>query len=152
MKINLIKTNGGFIPADNQAREFLDKQKAGAYLVANITKPRNAKFHRKYFALLNVGFDLWTPEPIDNERWGAPEKDFDTFRGECISRAGFYIPVFSTKGELRLKAQSISFANMDEIKFSNLYDKTLNVMLKLAPNHVTKELIDEAVDNIMSFS
>ena len=156
MKINLKKVFGGFVPADPQATEYMDKQANGTYLTCEIKKPRNGKFHRKYFALLNTGFEWWNPfvPEIENDiqKYGVPEKNFERFRKEVIILAGYCDPVFNTRGELRLEAKSISFANMDDDVFADLYDKTLNVLLKLAPSHIKKQDFEIAVEHYMSFA
>ncbi|OVZ87175.1 hypothetical protein CBW54_10460 [Yersinia kristensenii] len=49
-------------PATPDVRDFLHyKVKLGAILTADFKQVRNPKFHRKYFSLLNLGFDYWTP-------------------------------------------------------------------------------------------
>lgn len=55
-------SHGVLIPATPESRDFLrDKCKPGTVLVADFRKPRNSAFHRKFFALLNLGFEYWEP-------------------------------------------------------------------------------------------
>lgn len=50
------------IPATPNAREFLEKKvRMGGILYADFKQARNPAFHRKFFALLNLGFDYWQP-------------------------------------------------------------------------------------------
>lgn len=60
---SFVKSAGGvLIPATPDAREFIDKKFCmGAVLYADFKQARNAAFHRKFFALLNLGFDYWQP-------------------------------------------------------------------------------------------
>ncbi|CNF15125.1 Protein of uncharacterised function (DUF1367) [Yersinia bercovieri] len=54
--------NETLTPATPDVRDFLHyKVKLGAILTADFKQVRNPKFHRKYFSLLNLGFDYWTP-------------------------------------------------------------------------------------------
>ncbi|WP_142298480.1 DUF1367 family protein, partial [Klebsiella pneumoniae] len=49
------------IPASPDAREFVKKIRLGAVLYSDFKQARNPAFHRKFFALLNLGFDYWQP-------------------------------------------------------------------------------------------
>lgn len=43
------------------SRIYRQKFRLGAVLYADFKQARNAAFHRKFFALLNLGFDYWQP-------------------------------------------------------------------------------------------
>ncbi|EOG1814431.1 DUF1367 family protein, partial [Klebsiella pneumoniae] len=60
---SFVKAPGGvLIPATPDAREFLEKKvRMGGILYADFKQARNPAFHRKFFALLNLGFDYWQP-------------------------------------------------------------------------------------------
>lgn len=62
-QLSFIKSgNETLTPATPDVRDFLYyKVKLGAILTADFKQVRNPKFHRKYFSLLNLGFDYWTP-------------------------------------------------------------------------------------------
>lgn len=62
-QLSFIKSsNDTLTPATPEVRDFLHyKVKLGAILTADFKRIRNPKFHRKYFSLLNLGFDYWTP-------------------------------------------------------------------------------------------
>jgi len=62
-ELQLIKQSDGIlIPATPESSDFLQSNcKLGAVLVAEFTKVRNPAFHRKFFALLNLGFEYWEP-------------------------------------------------------------------------------------------
>jgi len=50
------------IPATPETRELLQsKIKLGAVLIAEFKQVRNAAFHRRFFALLNLGFEYREP-------------------------------------------------------------------------------------------
>lgn len=55
-------SNDTLVPANPAARDFLhSKIKCGDVLYADFKKARNPRFHRKYFALLNLGYEYWEP-------------------------------------------------------------------------------------------
>ncbi|MED5757826.1 DUF1367 family protein [Enterobacter roggenkampii] len=62
-QLQLIKQSSGIlIPATPETSDFLhSKCKLGAVLVADFKQVRNPAFHRKFFALLNLGFEYWEP-------------------------------------------------------------------------------------------
>lgn len=62
-QLHLIKQSQGvLIPATQETSEFLQsKCRLGAVLEADYKLVRNPAFHRRYFALLNLGFDYWEP-------------------------------------------------------------------------------------------
>ena len=62
-QLQLIKQNSGIlIPATPETSDILQsKIKLGAVLVAEFKQVRNPAFHRRFFALLNLGFEYWEP-------------------------------------------------------------------------------------------
>lgn len=62
-ELQLIKQSAGIlIPASPETSEILhSKIKLGAVLVAEFRQVRNPAFHRRFFALLNLGFEYWEP-------------------------------------------------------------------------------------------
>ncbi|HUW76246.1 MAG TPA: DUF1367 family protein [Gallionella sp.] len=116
--------------------------------------PRNGKFHRKYFALLDVGFDAWEPNRKRKSYKGRPmEKNREQFREDIIIRAGYYVQTFDIDGKMTLRAQSISFAKMDDLKFEALYQATITVLLRdVCEHYKTRANLDALVDQIMGFA
>jgi hypothetical protein len=149
--VTLMKsTNGALIPCDAGAQEFIAKLKAGAGVRAKISKVRNINFHRKFFALLNIGFEAW--ETPDLEYAGMKvEKEFERFRKDVTILAGFYTPVYNMKGEVRLEAKSIAFGNMSEDEFERVYSAVANVLLTRILKNYTREDLDSVVEQIMGF-
>lgn len=133
MKIYLIKRSDGvFIPAYDSDHENSKKIHAGEMVSCEITRPRNIEFHKKFFALLNMGFD--NQEFYDN---------FEDFRAVMILKAGFYHTIKTDKGIVYMP-KSISFAKMDELEFEELYDKMIDVLIKELK--ITEEvLLDEII-------
>jgi hypothetical protein len=68
--------------------------------------------------------------------------------------AGFRRPVVNIKGELRLEADSISFASMDEERFQECYGAVFNVLWDMILSRVdgmTQEEVDRLVDQMLSY-
>mgnify|MGYP000545448444 CR=1 FL=1 len=121
MEILLVKQlNGSFKPAFDSDYENAKKFKLNEVVKCKITKPRNIKFHKKFFALVNLVFN--NQEKINN---------IDYFREELTIEAGFFEEYTGFNGERKKQAKSISFASMDEFEFNELYSKFIEVSIKV---------------------
>ncbi len=62
-QLQLIQPSYGIlIPATPESSDFLhSKCRLGSVLEADFKQLRNSAFHRKFFALLNLGFEYWEP-------------------------------------------------------------------------------------------
>ena len=151
MEITLVKHQNLLMPASHQDQELLGGIKAGQGVTVTLKKKRHIQFHRKYFALLNLGFDAW--EVSEQEYKGVSvEKNFERFRKDIVILAGFYTPVTNIKGETRLEAKSISFSNMKENEFNKLYKKTIDVLLKRVLKNYTADDVDRVVNELLNFN
>ena len=146
MDIYLIKTtNENFVPAYDSDRENSVRFPPGEIVKANITKPRNVGFHKKYFAMLNLMYQ--NQDHFDY---------FENFRSYYQMRAGFYKIILVPQGRLeKIKIKrptgelhwptSISFANMDQLEFENVYNRVLDRLLEDIPMDrvdIEKELVE----------
>ena len=60
-ELSFIKTSGGLVPHTDHDKVIFDKWKLGAVIAGNFKQVRNPRFHRKFFALLNLTFDYYEP-------------------------------------------------------------------------------------------
>ena len=152
MNLTLSKVPNGFMPADQETKDFHDKMKVGEIIHGYFKKIRNPRFHRKLFALLNLAFEYWEPGEI-NSKYGTPEKNFDRFRKDLLIISGYYDIVIRMDGTARPEAKSISFAAMDDTEFEKLYNSVLNVILKRVNvlDKMSSEEVNELVDNVLAF-
>ncbi|RNM07723.1 DUF1367 family protein [Dickeya undicola] len=61
-QLSLVKSPGGIlVPSTPDTRDYLNRLSVGAVIYADFKKARNAAFHRKFFSLLNLGFEYWQP-------------------------------------------------------------------------------------------
>ena len=170
-QLQLIKHYTGIlIPATPETSDILQsKIKLCDVLVAEFKRVCNPSFHRRFFALLNLGFEYWEPTGgaiSSNERklitgyakflasYGGNEgalidaaeqyleqvanrrvtigislcKSFDAYRSWVIVEAGHFDAIQLPDGTLRKHPRSISFTNMDEHEFQQLYKAALDVL------------------------
>lgn len=152
MDVYLVKTStGALVPADEQSAEYLRKQKVGQGFRVEITRVRNVRFHRKFFALLNYAFDAWEPEETFYK--GLPvEKSFDQFRADITILAGYYETAVRLDGTVRVTPKSIAFHRMDEDEFEKLYSAVIDVLLQRIFIDQTRGDVDNVVNNILAYT
>ena len=152
METCLKKTSHGLVPDDPDTGEWYEKLKIGENVHGPLRKHRLTWMHRKYFALLNVGYSNWTPGKI-NSKYGVPEKNFDRFRKDTAILAGFFDIVIRIDGTTRPEAKSISFAKMEQEEFDRLYNRTIDVFLKhIYGKGGSKKEIDKIVRDYLEFA
>lgn len=60
-ELALIRTPQGLVPATEADREVTQKWKLGQVVHGKFTRMRNAKFHGKFFSMLDLAWDYWEP-------------------------------------------------------------------------------------------
>ncbi|MFJ2456849.1 DUF1367 family protein [Pseudomonas protegens] len=60
-ELALIRTAQGLVPATEADRETIQCWKAGQVIHGKFTKMRNARFHGKFFAMLDLAWEYWEP-------------------------------------------------------------------------------------------
>ena len=143
MEIHLVRTSTGLRPYSDDDYEEMKKIKVGAIVKANIVRPRNVKFHRKFFSLIRAAWDCLTEQQRINLR------SVDTFREQLLITSGFSEPLYDLNGQKFLeKAKSISFAKMDEPAFNKVYSKVLDTILTvMVANGVTEDEFNNILQN-----
>jgi hypothetical protein len=124
----------------------------GAEVHGNMRQKRMLWKHKKYFALLKIAYDNWSPGEI-NSKYGVPMKNFERFRKDVAILTGHFELVIRVDGSSRPEAKSISFSKMDQIEFDKLYSKTIDLMIKNIYGHenMTAERMNELVDQFLRF-
>lgn len=115
--------------------DFDDKRKLrlGETYQVEVTNPRNVGFHKKFFAMLNVGHE--------NTSLDMP---FDTYRKYMIVKAGFFTAYQTPKG-IYYDPNSISFASMSQDEFEEVYSRVLDKVIEdvgLEREDVERQLIN----------
>ena len=76
-ELALIRTAQGLVPATEADRETVQKWKAGQVVHGKFTRMRNAKFHGKFFAMLDLA-------------WGTGSRKVVLCRARrCVASAGW---------------------------------------------------------------
>jgi len=122
--------NGHYTPSDDKSQEESQKIPVGSEIKG--VKARNIKFHRKSFALLNLGYN-------NQDKF----ESFEVYRKVIIIRAGFYDEAPTKDGEVYFIPKSLSFENMSANDFEAWYEATLNILskdLETKPEEINAEI------------
>lgn len=150
-ELYLVKRCGVLMPSGESDTDALMTIAEGETIRADIKRPRNVQFHRKYFALLDVLFNIFDPPEVSHGGVVAV-KNRERFRHDIAIATGHYELVVNIKGECKAEAKSISFASMDDVQFADLYSKTIDYGLLRIAKGKTREQIDNWVAQIIEFS
>jgi len=130
-------------PVDDDGAAVIKKLSRHEVYNARIWKPRCIKFLRKYFALINLIWEI--QNHFENKT---------ALRYWLQMKAGFYTMQIAPNGEPMYFPDSISFQNMDDIQFDEVYNKVINVAIA-AENicgGITIDEIRDKVDKILAFT
>ena len=149
--LSFMRTPAGLAPADQEASDWFAKVKMGQAVTASVRLPRNGRFHRKFFAMLNVAYANHDWPEVDTQ-WGKAKCSASLFRKYAIVKAGHYEIALTPHGEPRAEPKSIAWAKMDEAEFSQLYSDVLDVILREFLTNWTTGDMDRAVDTMLRFA
>lgn len=142
--------DGVLVPDDEQAAEAVKKLKVGGLLKVKITQARNARFLRKFMALVTLGYNAFEPPEVEY-RGLVAQKSFHRFRNDLTIAAGFYTATTDIRGTLRLEAKSLSFASMSEEEFEEVFSAVANVLLQSILKRYTRADIDRVIERVLDF-
>jgi hypothetical protein len=141
MKIKVVKFAGGVTsPASDIDAEKMSKLKTGEQYEIEIKQTRNPQFHRKVFAFLGFCFQHWSADHTECQ-FMDESAQFDTFREHITVLAGYYETTYNLKGDVRIRARSLSFGNMSQEEFEQFYSAAIRVAVKHIFNGTTDEKI-----------
>lgn len=136
----------GLVPLDDNDLQQYKSLVLGSDVRVRVTLPRNIKFHRKFFALLQLVYTN-LPERL--------QQDMHIYSIEALLAAikidmGYYDTV-NVAGKNVVKLRSISFAKMDESGFSHFYDLAvtdiLNNYLRSTDRNALLQEVEQFISN-----
>ena len=121
MEILVVRTINNLLkPAFDEDLEHFKKLPKDGYFEIKYTKRRNVRFHRKFFALLKIAFENQSDYRL-----------MEDLRRDLTITSGHYEEVVNKiTGEVYKIAKSISFSNMDESEFNQIYNDVKEVVIK----------------------
>jgi hypothetical protein len=139
-KIRLVKKLSALYPYDEAGEVVLRRLAQGEIVETEVTKPRNARFHRMFFAMLSI--------ILANQEHYTSIEDL---LAVCKLRIGHTHKIQTAHGIYEVPA-SISFAAMDDIEFGNFYDRACQwVCSEVVPGLERKGLDEEVRRQLLEF-
>lgn len=155
MDLTIIKTASGlFAPYGEESQAAVASVKTGQLLQGKFTRMRNYEFHKKWWALMQLGFDVWSESGHGQQHNGELIlPNLDRFRKDITILAGYYEQSVRLDGTIRTEAKSVGFGAMDQIEFEALYSQCLNVILTrcFKPGAMTEETLRARVEEVLRF-
>jgi hypothetical protein len=145
-------------PVDDEAKETARRWKIGALLRFDVKMMRNGALFRKWWALINLGYDYWAETCPQIEHKGKPVlPNLQRFRKDVTIMTGFFSTTWNINGQMRLEAESLRWSIMSEARFAVLYDATINVLLRMVFNGKnarkwSEEELRGATEEVMRFA
>lgn len=126
MKLLLYNDYGYLKPMYDGDFDEKKKLKLGKVYKANMTLARNYEFHKKYFKLINVAWELL------GEKTHKFFRTKESFRKTVEISAGWFDRVYSIKrNEWIEDSKSIAFDKMSQDEFEELYERVKDVIWEL---------------------
>lgn len=124
MKIYCQVTEYGLIPMYDSDLDEKKKLKIGSTVLCDIKKPRNYKFHKKFFALVRLTFDN-LPHSLQDALNIYSEADLLLSLKIDLGISS----IVNISGRDVYREGSISFTAMDETEFEIFYRRCINIIL-----------------------
>lgn len=115
-RVLLARRGYALVPLDDEGLERVRAVPEGEVVAVEFTRPRNSKFHRLFFGLLN--------KVAQNSGYSTEE-----LLGIVKLATGHCYPVKLPNGMIVKVPKSISFAKMDETAFRQFWDRAIDYLL-----------------------
>jgi hypothetical protein len=140
-----------FVPVDEASMDAFERLKPNEVYKAEITKPRNIEYHKRFFALLNMAYKNYEqPEIFHNGI--RVFRSFERFRSDVIISCGYWDLGLNKNNKVIQIAKSISFAKMEQVEFEELFSKAIDVILHEYLTYYDEEDMNKLVEQVLSFA
>jgi hypothetical protein len=149
--IYMKKIGKALVPDSDEEAEKLQRFKG--VIKCEITEMRNGPFFRKYWKLISVAFDYASANMIPRQHNGVEVVMCkDQFRKDITVMAGYYDPVFTVHGDVKLEAKSLQWSKMTEEDFAKLYSATIDVILQKVLPGLDEDDLNEALERTLAYA
>ena len=140
MKILVMRDGNSLQPFSENDYDKLKRIKDGMIIEVDYKKPRNPLFHNKFMSMVRVVFE-------NQDQYETIEEVMDVIKvgtGHCNTMEW-------QGAEIKIP-KSISFGKMDELEFSNFYDRSVDFVLSRFLPTVTKAELEEYINQIARYA
>lgn len=149
------KVAGVLVPDDEETTDRVYKLPAGVPLLGEIKTARNGQLLKKAHALVRLAFGFHSDTMEEGVMYrGVPVlPDIERFREDLTILAGWYTATFAVNGEVRLRARSWAYCNMEEGEFQRLYSALIDACLrKVYRDGRSEAQLQKMVNEVLSFA
>lgn len=134
-ELYLFKHIDALVPADEETQDILKKIPQGKSIKVKYSFPRNYENHKRFFAFIKTTFDI--QDSFDNIKH---------YRSWVIMKSGYCETAVAPNGQVMFFPESISFDNMDEDKFKDLFSKSVDAFISVWGSRITKEKLLSVIE------
>ena len=123
---------GGLFPIDEAGERFVSRLAVGEIVPVDTKKPRNIRLHNKWWGMCSFMAEHSEHFPTSEHasKW-------------MLVQLGYCTWIMHAKGDMPI-ADSISFANMDDETFSQMFDKACDLLCEIIP-HVNDQNVRQVL-------
>lgn len=140
MKLCLVKRGNTFVPADAEQFDVMATIPSDMEIIVDLSRPRNPKNHRRYFAFIKLAFDM-------QETF----KNADQLRHYLQMRAGHYEPMVTHKGKTIYRPLSIAWHQLSEDDFRKLFREVVMAFLDFYNETHSTQMTESELMRILDF-
>lgn len=145
--------NHGWYPIDEEGKAYCKRRKAGTVLKTESKQEHNYLFHQKLMCLF-AAIHEHLPPPVPVQFMGrevTPAHTFDNTRKYLTIKAGYYVVNGFPNGSVRVEAQSLSYASMDDEEKEKLFSAVIDAGLKALPSEWSDAELERVANEILRF-
>lgn len=132
----LAKTpSGALVPVDEDSEKPISRIGDGEVIHVSFKKSRNYGNHKRFFIFINATYDM--------------QEHFETkknYRNWMTMKAGWYETCVAPNGNVMFLPKSISFDEMDEDEFKELFSSCVDVFLKELGKGITENQLLQVIN------
>jgi hypothetical protein len=155
-EIYLIKhADGAFRPALEADVEAMRRFKVGKPVKVEMKEVRNWAFLKKTMVLFREAYDFFCEHNLSEKTYKGQKviPDFTRFRKDLIILAGHYKATFDIRGNIRLQAKSLSYANCSQEQSERIYQDVITAaMANVYRTALTEEQLRAHIDSLLHFT
>lgn len=147
--------DGSLRPSTEDDAEKLRTFKVGQGVRVKLTKARNYKFLQKTMVLFQCAFDYFCEHGINamTYRGQTVTASKERFRKDLTILAGHYTATYDIRGNVRLEAKSLSYANCSEEEAQAIYQSVITAALaNVYRGSMTESELQDWVDRLLRFA
>lgn len=123
------------VPADEESEAALQPIAQGEAILVQLKRERNLRFHKKYWALIDLIFRNQEKFPTKNHMHVAVKL-----------AAGWFDPYVMLDGTTVYVPRSIAFSAMDESEFTQFYGEAVEAIIRVLPQFDAQFLLNAVVE------